>query len=109
MSVLLQTIDVIVWGIEQVMENPELGWVPTLLYLLIELRSKHGIVRGCLMKMIKSNTVVVRAIARTNNEIETEAVEKLLTDNGHEPSDFIDVGESQNVGKEDSIRKEDNS
>jgi hypothetical protein len=109
MTLTLQTIDAIIWGVEQIMENPSLGWIPTLIYLFIELRSKRGIVHGRLMKMIKANTVVVRAIARTNDEIETEAVEELLTDNGHEPSDFINVRQTQNPNGEDSIRENDNS
>lgn len=77
--------------IEFLFEYPELGWIPTLVYLILELRSKRGIVKGKVMEMIRANTVVVRAIARTNEDIDTEEAEKLLTDNGSKPSDFINL------------------
>lgn len=78
------------------LDYPELGWIATLAYLVVELRTNKGIVKGKLMEMIRANTVVVRAIARTNDDIDTQAAEELLTDNGHEPSDFIDM-ESQSA------------
>jgi len=105
MQIALQAIDGVMWGMEQIMENPELGWIPTIVYLFIELRTKRGIINGDVMPMIKANAVVIRAIARTNEEIETEAVENLLTDNGNEPADFISMNSSKSG--QDSIQKND--
>lgn len=97
-------VDLVVEIVQFLLDYPELGWIPTLLYLIIELRTKRGIVKGKLMEMIRANTVVVRAIARTNDQIDTEAAENLLTDNGHEPGDFIDM-ESQ-TAYETRMRRE---
>lgn len=89
-TALLQ-VDLITSVIEFLLDYPELGWIPTIVYLFVELRTDRGVVKGKLMKMIRANTVVVRAIARTNEDIDTEQAEKLLAENKNEPSDFINV------------------
>ena len=89
-NILLQA-DLVLDLLEFLLDYPELGWIPTLIYLFVELRTDRGIVKGRLMKMIRANTVVVRAIARTNEKIDTEEAEKLLAQDKNEPSDFIDV------------------
>lgn len=72
-----------------ILENPEIGWVATILYLIWEIRGPKGRIRE-LNLLIKDVVIVVRAMARTNSSIDEEKVDEFLTRNGHEPSDFFD-------------------
>lgn len=68
--------------------NPEVGWVAVILYLMWEIRGPWGKINE-LMKLIKSVTTVVRGLARVHDEVDTEAVDDYLVENGMEPGDFI--------------------
>ena len=72
------------WGLKY----PELGWILVLAYLFIELRSKYGKIYD-LRHMLLSAITVIRALARVHNDIDTEAVDEYLLENGTEPDDFI--------------------
>lgn len=69
-------------------QHPETGWAVVLFYLGWEIRGPRGKISE-MTTMIKSVIIVVRSMARTNEEIDTEAVDEYLVDNGQEPSDFI--------------------
>ena len=78
--------------IEWLLDNPETGWVAVLIYLAWEIRGPKGKVNS-IKNDIKSVTVVVRALARSNENIDSEQVDEyLVEENGSEPSDFIDFG-----------------
>ena len=78
------------------LNNPEVGWVVVMGYLAYELRGKRGRIHT-LDKKLTSATVVIRALARTDDEMNEQAVDEYLVENGMEPSDFIE---------DDSERKE---
>jgi len=69
-------------------ENPEIGWVASLLYLMWEIRGPKGKIND-LAERIEGVVVVVRALAQVHDDIDTERVDEYLTRNGNEPSDFI--------------------
>lgn len=78
-----------VWGlVSWVFDHPELGWVLVMAYLYIEIRTRWGRFR-----MVEENIVhtitVIRALVRTDPEIDTEKVDAYLVENGVEPEDFI--------------------
>lgn len=69
--------------------RPEYGWVVTLLYLWLEIRSPWGRVESLLTDIGKVITVV-RALARVHDdEIAVEKVDRYLVEDGREPGDFI--------------------
>lgn len=74
--------------IEFVFNYPELGWVLVMAYLAYELRGKRGRVHN-LDKKLTSSIIVIRALARTDDEMKEEAVDEYLVENGMEPTDFI--------------------
>lgn len=76
---------VIAW----LLENPEVGWVVVILYLMWEIRGPRGKIAE-LTHMIKSITTVVRGLARVHDNIDTQQVDEYLVENGMEPSDFIE-------------------
>lgn len=76
---------IVVW----LLENPEVGWVVVILYLMWEIRGPKGAIHD-LSKNIVNVVTVVRALARVHNDIETQEVDDYLTENGMEPADFID-------------------
>lgn len=77
--------EAIKWG----MNNPELGWIVVGIYLMVELRSRHGVVSN-MNKMVLSVITVIRALARVHDDIDTEEVDDYLLENGTQPDDFID-------------------
>jgi len=70
------------------LSNPEVGWVAVILYLMWEIRGPWGKIKE-LMDLIKSVTTVVRGLARVHDDVDTEAVDDYLVENGMEPGDFI--------------------
>lgn len=85
---------------EWVIDNPETGWILVLLYLVWEIRGPGGRIQN-IISMIRANTIVVRAIARTNDHIDTDTAEEFLTDNGHEPGDFINMRSQSRLREDD--------
>lgn len=83
------------------LENPEVGWVVTIGYLVWEIRGPKGAIKE-LKCSIQSSIVVIRALARTQDEIETSKVDDYLTQNGSEPSDFIDMSPGPDGEDEDN-------
>ena len=76
------------------LNHPEVGWLAVLAYLAWEIRGPKGQIKA-LSKSIGSVIVVVRAIARANNNIDAEEVDNYLVDeNGSQPSDFLNIGEN---------------
>ena len=75
--------------IEWAVANPELGWIIVVIYLGWELRGKHGTIAKT-NKMILSAITVIRALARVHEDIDTEAVDDYLLENGTEPQSFIE-------------------
>lgn len=74
-------------AITWVLDNPELGWILLILYLVWEIRGPKGAIHDLRMHIEKSATII-RALARVHDDIETEQVDKYL--NGYkEPNDFI--------------------
>lgn len=70
--------------------QPEYGWILVLAYGWYEIR--FGRISEYLEKLddkLTSTIIVIRAIVRTNPQVNTEKVDDYLVDNGHEPSDFI--------------------
>ena len=71
------------------LENPEVGWIVTIAYLAWEIRGPKGKIKQ-IQSSIQSTIVVIRAVARANNEIDAEEVDSYLIDeNGSEPGDFL--------------------
>jgi len=70
------------------LNNPEIGWVGVILYLMWEIRGPYGKINE-LMQMIKSVITVVRGLARVHDEVDTDVVDEYLVENGMEPGDFI--------------------
>lgn len=81
---LLQVGDIISW----MLSNPEVGWVVVIVYLAWEIRGPKGAIHE-LKKSITSAIVVIRALARIHESIDTEEVDNYLVENGMEPVDFI--------------------
>lgn len=79
-------------------DNPEIGWVAVVLYLMWEIRGPKGKIKE-LTDSIHHITVVVRGLARANENVDTEKVDDLLVDNGTEPGDVIE-------GRSDKEKKE---
>ena len=71
------------------LENPEVGWVVVVLYLMWEIRGPKGQIAR-LVHQLEAIVVVVRALARVHDDIDTKEVDEYLTNNGNEPSDFIE-------------------
>ena len=70
--------------------QPEFGWVLVLCYGWWEVR--FGRISQYLERLdskLTSTIIVIRAIVRTNPQVDTEKVDDYLVDNGHEPGDFI--------------------
>ena len=79
----------VIGAFEWAFENPEVGWVIVVFYLIWEIRGPRGRINE-LIKSINSLRVVVRALVRANDNVDTNSADELLADNGHEPHDFID-------------------
>ena len=71
-----------------IFDYPEFGWLIVFAYLIIEIRTKKGRIYQ-LNNQLNSAIVVIRAIARTTDEVKTSKVDEYLAENGSEPSDFI--------------------
>ena len=93
---LLLQVEVVEW----IVDNPETGWILVLAYLIWEIRGRKGRIQG-VVEMVRSNTVVVRAIARTNEDIDTEAADEYLSTDEIEPGDFINVRSRSRYRDED--------
>jgi len=75
--------------IEFIFDYPELGWMLVMMYLAYELRGKRGRIYN-LDKKLTSAIIVVRALARTYDDMDEQAVDEYLVENGMEPGDFIE-------------------
>ena len=84
MFLFLGEVELIAW----VITHPEVGWVLAIGYLIFEIRTPWGKIQE-LMQMIKNVVTVVRAMARTDSNIDTDGVDEYLLENGVEPADFI--------------------
>lgn len=73
------------------LNHPEAGWVVVLAYLAYELRGSRGALYQ-LDKKITSAIIVIRALARTDEKMDEDAVDEYLVENGMEPGDFIQNG-----------------
>jgi hypothetical protein len=71
------------------LNNPEVGWVVVMAYLAYELRGKRGRLYK-LDKKLTSAIIVIRALARTDDEMDEDTVDEYLVENGMEPEDFIE-------------------
>jgi len=92
--------DIVGW----MLDNPEVGWVVVILYLGWEIRGPKGAVHE--MRSTVNNTIVViRALARVHEEVDTERVDEYLVDNGSEPGDFIDIDFKDDDDDEDDVSK----
>lgn len=89
------------------LDNPEAGWVVTILYLAWEIRGPKGAIHQ-LRRSLDSSIIVIRALARSHNDIDTEMVDGYLVENGHEPSDFIKEDEMEDSDFSSTVPKEDN-
>ncbi len=74
--------------VETIFDYPEFGWIIILVYLIVEIRTKKGRIYQ-LNNQLNAAIVVIRAIARTTDEVKTNKVDQYLSNNGSEPSDFI--------------------
>ena len=74
--------------VETIFDYPEFGWIIILVYLIVEIRTKKGRIYQ-LNNQLNAAIVVIRAIARTTDEVKTDKVDKYLTNNSSEPSHFI--------------------
>jgi len=86
-------------AVKWVIANPDLGWIIVVIYLGWELRGKRGTIAKT-NKMILSAITVIRALARVHDEIDTEAVDDYLLDNGTEPTTFIDEEDDDDEGED---------
>lgn len=97
--------DVLEWTIE----NPEIGWVFALFYLVYELRGPKGAVRN-LHEHIHDTTVVVRALAKVHSDVDSDMVDETLGSEDQEPSDFLSKSRYEKIRSddinEDSLIKE---
>lgn len=74
-------------AVEWVLDNPDVGWIVLILYLMWEIRGPKGAIHDLKVQIEKSGTII-RALARVHDDIETEQVDEYL--NGtKEPNDFI--------------------
>jgi hypothetical protein len=76
-------------AIEFVLSYPELGWILVMGYIAYELRGKRGRLYN-LDKKLTSAIIVIRALARTDEDMDEQAVDEYLVENGMEPGDFIE-------------------
>lgn len=86
------------------LENPEVGWVAVILYLMWEIRGPRGKIAE-LTKLLENVTVVVRGLARAQNndeDVDIQSIDEYLAENGQEPSDFID--RDKNDKSDDIVR-----
>ena len=67
----------------------DIGWIMVVIYIFIELRWGRGKVIDELNERLDMFGIIMRAVARTTEEIDTDAVDGMLRQNGYEPSDFI--------------------
>lgn len=88
------------------LSNPEVGWVVIMLYLIWEIRGPKGAVKE-LKKSIHATGTVVRALARVQEDVDTEKVDGILTENGHEPNDFIQTNDFTDEEIAELIKQED--
>lgn len=95
-------IDVGQWAIE----HPELGWIVVLAYLFLELRSRYGRIHD-LRFMVLSAITVIRALARVQDDINTEAVDDYLLENGTEPDNFIVDPDEEEIQSDMDLFKSD--
>lgn len=85
------------WIVEAIINNPDLvGWAGTLAYLMYEIRGPRGRVNQ-LMSVLKNTVTIVRGLARVHDDIDTEAVDDYLVENGLEPGDFIKKNEEEEI------------
>jgi len=80
-----------------VVQNPEVGWVVVVIYLVIEIRSPKGKINNH-AKRIESVVIVVRALGQVHEDIDTQKVDAYLTKNGSEPNDFIEDSQKASDG-----------
>jgi len=89
-------------AVEWVLDNPDVGWIVLILYLMWEIRGPKGAIHDLKVQIEKSGTII-RALARVHDDIETEQVDEYL--NGtKEPNDFIDPVESNESDSEKLVR-----
>lgn len=74
-----------------ILNNPNIGWLFVLAYLMWEIRGKHGRI-AVLIKEIDKLTVVIRGVARANERVDDDRVDEFL-EGSEEPSDFLENGE----------------
>ena len=86
-------------AIEWAIANPDLGWIIVVIYLGWELRGKRGTIAKT-NKMILSAITVIRALARVHEDIDTEAVDDYLLENGTEPQSFIEDEDDDDEGED---------
>lgn len=87
--------------VEWIAAHPDLvGWAGTLIYLIYEIRGPKGKVNE-LMSLLKNTVVVVRGLARVHDDVNTEAVDDYLVENGMEPADFIEDDPGEEVVQKD--------
>jgi len=78
--------------------RPEYGWIITVIYLWVEIRSPWGRVES-LLKDIGKVVTVVRAFARVlEDDVAVEKVDRYLVEDGNEPGDFIHTREGRQIG-----------
>lgn len=92
--------------VEWVLDNPDLGWVVVALYLMWEIRGPKGKIAS-IKHDIRSVTIVVRALARVHQDIETDKVDDFLAEeNDSEPIDFLDFDQYTSEDFEEMIDEE---
>ena len=89
------------------LDNPEVGWVITIAYLMWEIRGPKGAISE-LKKSIDASIVVIRALARTHDSVDEERVDNYLVQNGSEPSDFIEEEVIKDENLDAAVPNEDN-
>lgn len=89
---------VIEWGFD----NPEVGWILVVFYLMFEIRGPYGKVSKTLQQIEKIVTVV-QALARSHQAIDTDKVDQYLAGNGKGPYDFFEEG---TLGPDSLIKEE---
>lgn len=89
-------------AVEWVLDNPDVGWVVLILYLMWEIRGPKGAIHDLKLQIEKSGTII-RALARVHDDIETEQVDEYL--NGtKEPNDFINPEDDDSSDPETLIK-----
>ena len=93
------------WGVyEFVVSHPELGWILLFFWLLFELRSPRGRIYQ-LDKKITSSIIVIRALAKKEEAINEDKVDKYLVENGMEPDDFFKGDDMDDVEDDYPLNK----